>query len=615
MTDTATTPPSTDQVLDGSGGKPMGRSTSSLAKQEDSTPPGDGTERVVDVGKAIVAALTAEGVSLVFGMPGGHVLPIYDAILDEPSIRTVLVRHEHQAAAMAAAHAQLTGQPGVVLVTAGPGVTNTLTAVAEAWVGGLPVVLLGGRASTVTAHRGASQEIPTDQIFAPVTKWAVRVDRPELVLDTLRRAFTVARSGRPGPVLIDLPRDILLQQIRDDGYVPSPPAPRPSADPAAVTAAAQRLVSAARPVVIAGGGAIASEASAAVVQLAERLQAPVLTSLAGRGILPEDHPLAAGGLGAHRNLVSKRLLAEADVVLGLGTRFEEMETNWRPGAVPAPDACYIQVDIDPSEIGRSVRADIPLIGDARTVTQQLLDMLPAGRRTTSGRRRPDEWRRRLTKDLADLEASVVELAQSAQRPIHPVRAIRAAATVFGRDAVLGFDVGALAQQIGGAFPFTRVHGPRSAVVPSSFYGMGFAAAAMPVAKLVHPGRPAVCFVGDGSFQMVMPILPTAAQYRLGVTWVVLNDGALGSIWDQQHHRYGGRIIDTLFEVQPDLAGVAAACHCAGIRVEDPDDLNAALVRALAANEDGIPAVVDVVVARERLPQTLEHAPNVYLIEG
>jgi acetolactate synthase-1/2/3 large subunit len=595
MTDTATTAPAADGDLD----RPA--------------PASDHFPRTVQVGKAIVNALAAEGVSMIFGMPGGHILPIYDAVLDEPSIRSILVRHEHQAAAMAAAHAQLTGRPGVVLVTAGPGVTNTLTAVAEAWVGALPMIVLGGRASTVTAHRGASQEIPTDQVFAPVTKWSVRVDRADLVLDTLRRAFTVARGGRPGPVLIDLPRDILLEHVRDDGYVPSAPPPRPEADPSAVALAARKLAAAACPLLVAGGGAIASEASDAVLQLAEALDAPVITSLAGRGIIPEDHPLAVGGLGAHRNAVSKRLLAEADVVLGLGTRFEEMETNWRPGAVPGPNASYLQVDIDPSQIGRSVRADLALIGDVRTVTQQLIDDLPVREaRPAEHDGRAGERLQRLARDLAELEDSVDEMARSAARPIHPVRAIRSAGRVFGEDAVLGFDVGALAQHIGGAFPITRVHGQRSAVVPSSFYGMGFVAAAMPVAKLVHPDRPALCFVGDGSFQMVMPILPTAAHYRLGVTWVVLNDDALGSIWDQQHYSYDDRIIDTVFDLQPDLAGVAVACGCAGERVETPDDLDSAFGRALAANREGIPAVVDVAVARERLPQTREHAPNVYL---
>ena len=605
MTDTTTTSATGGQAANRGGARP---DRTAAGRAVPVAEPG-GT---VPVGKAIVEALVAEGVSLVFGMPGGHILPIYDAILDEPAISSVLVRHEHQAAAMAAAHAQLTGRPAVVLVTAGPGVTNTLTAVAEAWVGALPLVVLGGRASTVTAHRGASQEIPTDHVFAPVTKWSIRVDRAELVLDILRRAFTVARSGRPGPVLVDLPRDVLLQSVLDECYVPSAAPARPAADPGAVARAAERLAGAASPVVVAGGGAIASDASAAVVRLAELLDAPVLTSLAGRGAVPEDHPLVAGGLGAHRNAVSKRVLADADVVIGLGTRFEEMETNWQLGAVPGPDASYVQVDIDPSEIGRSVRADVALIGDVRTVVEQLLGELSSGsaavlRDAARGAAR----RARLAVDLAELEEHVAQLARSPHRPPHPVRVIRAATEVFGPDAVLGFDVGALAQQIGGAFPFTRVPGPRAAVVPSSFYGMGFVAGAMPVARLVHPERPALCFVGDGSFQMVMPVLPTAAQYRLGVTWVVLNDDALGSIWDQQHLSYGDRIIDTLFEHQPDLAAVAVACGCVGERVEDPDDLPAALARAAEANRRGIPAVVDVAVARERLPQTLEHAPDVY----
>jgi acetolactate synthase-1/2/3 large subunit len=185
----------------------------------------------VTVGQAIVDVLRGEGVDHVYGLPGGHVLSIYDALYGEPSIRHVLVRHEQVAASMAAAHAQLTGEPGICLVTAGPGATNLLTAVAEAFVGCLPMVILAGRGSTATAQRGASQEVATDQIFAPVTKWAVRVDRPDLAVDVLRQAFVKARSGRPGPVLVDLPRDILDSEVEPGAYLPvgSPSGPRAAA--------------------------------------------------------------------------------------------------------------------------------------------------------------------------------------------------------------------------------------------------------------------------------------------------------------------------------------------------------------------------------------------------
>ncbi|TIC79999.1 thiamine pyrophosphate-binding protein [Nocardioides sp. GY 10127] len=555
----------------------------------------------INVGHAVVRALVAEGVQRVYGMPGGHVLPIYDGIHATEGIESVLVRHEHHAAAMAAAEAQLTGVPGVVLVTAGPGVTNTLTAVAEAHVGATPMVVLGGRGATSSFVRGASQEVATDRVFEPVTKWTVRVDRADLLVEVVRQAFAVSRAGRPGPVLVDVPRDVLTQHVEDVPYLRAEVDHAVAAPAEVVRTVAAELAAASRPLLVCGGGALASGAGAQVAALAELLDAPVLTSLSGRGVLDEDDTRVLGGLGAHRNPVAKRALGEADVVLGLGTRFEEMESNWQPGAVPRPEARYVQVDLEAAEHGRGVPAHRGVVADVATFVGQLVEELGGGPSPSSSW----DWAG-LAAGLAEVEAEIESLAASEQTPIHPTRVIRAAREVFDDDAVLGIDVGALAQHIAGAFPNFRVHSPRSTVMPSSFYGMGYVAAAIPAARLVHPERQALCFVGDGSFQMVMNVLPTAATYRLGVTWIVLNDDALGSIWDLQHHQYGDRILDTAFEVQPDLAAVARGCGCHGERVEDPAQVREALVRAAKANAEGIPAVVDVAVERVRLAQTKEH---------
>ena len=557
-------------------------------------------------GRAVVDALRAEGVRFVFGLPGGHVLSIYDALYDTPEIRHVLVRHEQAAASMAAAHAQLTGEPGVCLVTAGPGCTNLLSGIAEAYVGSLPIVVISGRGATANVLRGAAQEVPTDRIFAPVTKWSVRVDRPELVVDALRQAFATARTGKPGPVLVDVPRDVLEAEIPVRAYAPSAGRPRPPADPALVRAAAGALAGADRPILIAGGGAVAADASAEVAELAELLAMPVLTSLAGRGSIPDDHPLSAGGLGAHRTRLSKRLLVEADVVLGVGCRFEEMETTWREGTVPGPGARYIQVDVDPVEIGRSVPAHIGLVGDARVVLGQLLESVRARGAAVPGGWAAHERVREVSTELSAIEAEAEQLGAGDERPLSPLRVLRSIRETFPRETTVAIDVGCIAQHIAGATPYFKVFEPRSLIVPSSFYGMGFAAAALPAARLVHPDRPAVAFVGDGAFQMVMNVLPVAAEYRLGVTWCIFNDGALGSIRDIQEHRFGERYLGTDFAVQPDFARIAEACGCSGERVEDPADVDAAVSRALEANAAGIPAVLDFIVARERLLGTLEH---------
>jgi acetolactate synthase-1/2/3 large subunit len=522
-----------------------------------------------------------------------------------PEIRTFLVRHEQSAASLAAGYAQLTGETAVCLVTAGPGVTNLLTGIAEAYVGSLPIVIIGGRGATATALRGASQEVPTERIFAPVTKYTVRVDRADLLVDALRQAFAVARNGKPGPVLVDIPRDLLVGKIADAPYVPVGPAVRPRGEPTRIEAAAAALMAAERPILIAGGGAVMSGAQKAVIALAESLCIPVLTSLAGRGTIPDDHPLSVGGLGSHRNPLSKRLLGSADVVLGLGTRFEEMETNWRAGFVPSPDATYIQVDIDPTEIGRSVPAQLSVVGDIRLVAEDLLAAVRAKGKALKDYRAESRVQK-LLRDRAEVEDEVAALARSDERPIHPVRVIRAARAVFPRDATTAIDVGCLAQHMAGSSAVFPVYEARSLVVPSSFYGMGFAASAAPIGAIVRPGKPTLCFVGDGSIQMALPILPFAAEYKLPVTWCVLDDLALGSIRDIQEHNFGNRILDTDFNFQPDFDVVARGCGCYGERIDDPADVEPALKRALAANEKGQPALLDFRVARARMQQTYDH---------
>lgn len=561
----------------------------------------------INAGQAIVDAMREEGVDTVFGMPGGHVIDIYDALEHTPEIRTILVRHEQLAACMAGGYAQLTGRPAVVVVTAGPGATNLLTAVAESYVGSLPMVVIAGRGSTATSHRGASQEVSTERMFAPVTKMAVRVDRADLLVDHVRRAFTIARNGKPGPVYIDIPKDLLTQDVPARRYYPAGAPARTAASAASVEAAARALASAERPLIIAGGGVTASGAFTQLRTIAEAGGIPVLTSLAGRGSLPDDHPLAAGGLGAHRTHISRSLLQQADVILGLGTRFEEMETNYRPDFLPSPQACYIQVDIDPQEAGRGVIPQISVVGDIGAVLDQLLETLHAMRAFTDVgdfRRLPRV--RTLLADVEKLNREIETLADDDRTPISPLRVLRTARKVFPRETSVALDVGKLAQHMGGAFPYFRVYEPRSLIVPSSFYGMGFASGAAPAAKLVYPDRPALCFVGDGSFQMIMNVLATAAEQRLGVTWCVLNDRAIGSIRDIQVYSKGNRVFATEFKVQPDFALVARASDCYGERVEKPSEVDSALRRALEANQRGVPAVLDFQVTPQRLESTRDH---------
>ena len=440
-------------------------------------------------GRAVIEVLKAEGVRAVYGIPGGHVIAIYDALYDTSEISHFLVRHEQAAASMAAAYAQLTGEAAVCLVTAGPGATNLATNVAEAFVGALPMVILAGRGATETTYRGASQEVDTDQLFRPITKWSERIDRADLIPDALHEAFAVARNGKPGPVYLDLPRDILGQAIKFGRYVPAGPRPRPRGEPERIAEAAALLLDAENPLIVAGGGTIASGAWDELRAVAESLSAPVITTLSGRGSIDDNHPLSVGGLGAHRNPLSKRLLAEADVILSLGARFEEMETNWRPAALPSPVARVIQVDIDAAEIGRSVPAQLGIIGDIRAVLEDLLAAIHARVPARRGSFRPNARIQECAAELKRQDIEIAEEAENRQRLIHPLRVIRAVRAALPRAATVAIDIGCLAQHMVGSFPVFPVHLPRSLILPSSFYGMGFAGSALPVARQVYPDRP------------------------------------------------------------------------------------------------------------------------------
>lgn len=563
-------------------------------------------EKDMDAGQAIVEVFKAEGVKTVFGLPGGHVLKVYDGLYKTPEIEHVLVRHEQHAASMAAAYAQLSGEPGVCVVTAGPGATNLVTGLAEAWTGSWPVVVIAGRAPTLLCHKGANQEVDTHLVFRPVTKWTARVDRPELVVDLVRRAFLVARSGRPGPVVLDVPPDVLAAEVDFDptAYIPvgKPQRIRAAAEPIAAAAAA--LARAERPLIVAGGGAVASDASEALVRLAERLAAPVVTTLSGRGSIPDSHPLSAGGLGGHRNDLSKRLLAEADVVFSLGARWEQMECNWTPAFRPTPDAIFIQADILAEAIGYAMPPQIGVVGDARLICEDLLTAIGAGQPTRPLDIVCDE----VSRHIAHIRKAADAVAAGEEGKISALHVIRAAERVFPADRIVGFDVGFMAQQMAGGFPLAHTAGPRTVISPSSFYCMGFVAAAMPAARIVYPDRPALCFVGDGSWQMVMNVLPTTVEHKLPVTWVVLNDMGLGSIYDIQKYNYGDRILGTEFCFAPDFAKIAEACGCYGEQIRSPGEVEAALGRALAANAQGRAAVLDFLVDRDRTIHAREYFP-------
>jgi len=439
------------------------------------------------------------------------------------------------------------------------------------------------------------------------------VDRADLLVRVMRQAFVVAQSGKPGPVVVDIPIDLQDQEVLFEDYRPVGKPPIPRATALAVREIADRLEVSERPVIVAGGGAIMADAAPEIRRFAEMMAIPVLTTLSGRGSFPDDHVLAAGGLGVHRNPVSKDLLQAADFVLGLGCRFEEMETNWCPGFLPPTDSCYVQVDTDPAELGRSVVPTIGVVSDARLLLVDLIAQIEERQIPDLSQALDSVQRvRDLTKNKLQLDEEIEPWLSSDEVPLNPVRVIGQIREVFGRDATAAIDIGLTTQGFGGAFPYFKTYRPRSMIVPTSFYAMGFASSALPVAKLVHPEYPAVGLCGDGTFQMIMGVLPTAAELALPVTWCIFDNGGYGSLKNLQESWLEGRLTATSFGTQPDFARIAEACGCYGERVTDPEQIGPALRRALDVNEGGKPAVLDFWVAEKKSQAACDFDNDMFL---
>lgn len=528
--------------------------------------------------RAICEALEAEGVEYVFGLPGNPE-SLYNDLYDFPAIKPVLVRMETSAVYLAMAYARVSGKVGVLHSSPGPGMANLVPGLLEAFYACSPIISLCSAASRRYEGMGGFQDTPSLDLARPISKWATRIDVPERTSWTMERAFALAQNGKPGPIFVELPGDVAGAEAPIRPYRRPLVGLRPAGDPELVERAAAILRESDRPVVFAGGGVGLSGAERELVALAERLDAPVVTTPSGRGSISEAHRLAFGQVGLYRTESSARPLDEADCVLLVGTRLEELQSGM--GRYFPAGARVVQVDVDSFEIARNVRPDVAIVGDAKLVLGQLADALPA------------VVERPATAELIafreEFEGRVDVECAPAPGELRTKQVLHALNRVFDDGFVLVNENGG--QDLWSYYcPYLKVTEHRGCVAPAEQTVMGLGVAGAIGAKLARPEAAVICVTGDGAFQMEMKEIPTAVQYKAPVLWIVLDNAALHWVkWIGK--ATGEKYLAVDFEAQPDLAAIARASGAHAERISSPDEVLEALGRAKRALADGVPAVL------------------------
>jgi len=561
-------------------------------------------------GEILKRYLVQENVRYVFGVPGDQLYPILDAIYKDKRIEFITMRHEAAAAHAADAWARTTGEPGVCLGTVGPGAANLVGGVYPAFADSIPMIVITAQNQTWRSYpdHGSTQGLDQLSLFKAVTKWNAFVSHWKRIPELTQQAFRVATSGKPGPVHLDFPSDVLFQTGNEDEIkIVHPlsyrPTERPIGDPSLIDQAAMMLVKAKLPLIHAGGGVLRSGASKELIELAEYLQAPVTTSISGRSSIPEDHPLclipASPGTGA---LVAQ---IEADVVLLVGGRLGDLEMWGQPPMAwgdPSQQK-FIQIDISSDMIGLNRQVDIGIVGDAKSTLRVLLE--------TIKKYTPRKEERESLQGYKQVEKSWTEeyekLSRSGSVPIHPLRLIKEVREFFSRDAITIVDGGNTAVW---CMYLNRVYEPNtylSCVAGDSGHlgaGIPYAIAA----KLAAPSKQVYCITGDGAFGFNIQELETASRLKLPVVFIVANDLAWGMIKSGQTLVYSKRYIGVDFsDIRYDK--VAQAMNCYGERVVEPSEIKPALQRAV---DSGLPAVLDVEIDREVIPPDFEVVAAVWL---
>lgn len=525
-------------------------------------------------GEALVCSLQRQGIDVIFGIPGTHLTDVYGALLEHPEVRHILVRHEQSAAYMADGYARVSGRLAAALTVAGPGATNTMTAMAEAYSDSSPVLLVSSEIESeyIGKSKGLLHEIPgLLEAFRPVTKWRARAGSSGAIPESVAASVAAIKSGRPRPGYLQIPVDFL--HGRAGGNIPEPQATgRAKGDAAQVAVAAELLRESQRPLIFAGGGVIQSGAGPELQQLAEALQAPVFFTTAGKGAIPDDHPLSMGAATYGSRHGGPDLLKQADMVLAIGTHFSDGDTgSW---SLKMPEN-LVHVDIDPEEIGKNYTARIGIAGDAREVLRQILRFLGGWQR---------ERNPQVEEDVAGYwEAKRARVRNSAEPALRAIDQIRA---VLPRDAITVHDQTNVSYWSLSAFP---VYEPRTFVFPMGLCTLGFALPVALGAKVAQPERDVLAVIGDGGFMIACQELATAVQDGINIVVILFNDGGYGAVKASQMRSLSGRHMATEL-VAPNFVQFARSFGAQAERVESIDELAPALTKALG---NGVITVIEV----------------------
>jgi acetolactate synthase-1/2/3 large subunit len=528
-----------------------------------------------------------EGVEVIFGYPGGAVIHLYDELINHPQIKHLLVRHEQAAIHAADGYARATGKTGVCLVTSGPGATNVVTGVVTAFMDSIPIVVLTGQVATHQIGNDAFQEADILGITRTCTKHNYLVKNTGDLARVIREAFHIASTGRPGPVVVDLPKDVITgeaslenpERFEIRGY-----APVTSGHPGQIKLAVREILKAKKPVIYAGGGIIHSGSQEELLALAELARIPVTVTLLGLGGFPGDHPLFLGMLGMHGTYAANTAITQCDLLIAIGSRFDDRVT----GKVEtfAPSARIIHVDIDPSSISKNVTVNVPIVGDAKNILTRMVKLLKEHGDVWQAARKP--WLKEVRQYAAE-HPLCYEPSKDVIKPQYVIEQIR---RLTGGQAIIATEVGQHQMWTAQFYQFTQ---PRTILSSGGLGTMGYGLPAAIGAQVAFPGRIVFDIAGEGGFQMNVQELATAVQYRLPIKVAILNNHSLGMVRQWQELFFDKRYSETSLDVQPDFVRLAEAYGAVGLRADHPRDVVPCLEKALSIQG---PVVMDFIVDPE-----------------